>query len=212
MELIIANSFENERGGYMKKKILFALFISVLSLSGCNTSNSTNSPSIIETDAKVETSKPESDKNSVSASDFGFDIDWSAAQKSVKSALQEIGVNETDILSLDVENVNDSSTQIDATFMIQTDVMKLEADLVYYKTFDKWAIIWIINNDNQHIYYLEPSLAGTMDLYHYPSDELVSSATSSLDQHAQELETIWESLDEKNAAAWSSIAEEYGIN
>lgn len=194
----------------MKKKILFALFISVLSLSGCNTSNSTNSPSIIETDAKVETSKPESDKNSVSAS--GFDIDWSAAQKSVKSALQEIGVNETDILSLDVENVNDSSTQIDATFMIQTDVMKLEADLVYYKTFDKWAIIWIINNDNQHIYYLEPSLAGTMDLYHYPSDELVSSATSSLDQHAQELETIWESLDEKNAAAWSSIAEEYGIN
>ena len=135
----------------MKKKILFALFISVLSLSGCNTSNSTNSPSIIETDAKVETSKPESDKNSVSASDFGFDIDWSGAQKSVKSALQEIGVNETDILSLDVENVNDSSTQIDATFMIQTDVMKLEADLVYYKTFDKWAIIWIINNDNQHI-------------------------------------------------------------
>ena len=51
-----------------------------------------------------------------------------------------------------------------------------------------------------------------MDLYQYPSDELITPATSSLEQHSQKLETIWESLDEKNDAALSSIAEKYKIN
>lgn len=158
----------------------------------------------------LETTSAALETNSISASNL--DVNWDIPEKMVKAALLEIGVNETDILSLAVKDANKSSFQLDATFLVQTDLMELEADIVYYETLNTWSVIWIINSSNQHIYYLEPSLAGTMDLYQYPSDKLITPATSSLEQHSQELETIWESLDEKNDAALSSIAEKYKIN
>ena len=164
---------------------------------------------LVEEKELSETTSASLETNSISASDFNLDVNWDIPEQMVKSALLEIGVNETNILSLTVKDVNESSFQIDATFLVQTDLMDLEAETVYYETLDTWSIIWIMNSDNQHIYYLEPNLAGTMDLYQYPSDELIAPATSSLEQLSQELETIWESLDEKNDAALSSIAEKY---
>lgn len=215
----------------MKKAKLFAsVLLASAMLSACGGESkptvSTDNTSVDRTEEETKTSTEELvtekqlsetssaalETNSISASDFNLDVNWDVPEQIVKSALFEIGVNETNILSLTVKDANESSFQIDATFSVQTDLMELEAETVYYEMLDTWSIIWIMNSDNQHIYYLEPSLAGTMDLYQYPSDELITPATSSLEQHSQKLETIWESLDEKNDAALSSIAEKYKIN
>lgn len=215
----------------MKKAKLFAsVLLASAMLSACGGESkptvSTDNTSVDRTEEETKTSTEELvtekqlsetssaalETNSISASDFNLDVNWDVPEQIVKSALFEIGVNETNILSLTVKDANESSFQIDATFSVQTDLMELEAETVYYEMLDTWSIIWIMNSDNQHIYYLEPSLAGMMDLYQYPSDELITPATSSLEQHSQKLETIWESLDEKNDAALSSIAEKYKIN
>ncbi len=213
-----------------KAKLFTSVLLASIILSACGEKSkstvSSDNTSLIETKKEtaasteeseeekklLETSNASEETNSISTSDFNLDVNWDIPKNIIKSALLEIGINETDILSLDVKDANESSSQIDATFLIQTNLMKLEAETVYYETLDTWSIIWIINSDNQHIYYLEPSLVGTMELYEYPSDELITPSTSSLEQHSQELETIWESLDAENDAALSSISEKYNEN
>ena len=160
----------------MKKAKLFAsvlLASAMLSASGGESKPtvSTDNTSVDRTEEETKTSTEELvtekqlsetssaalETNSISASDFNLDVNWDVPEQIVKSALFEIGVNETNILSLTVKDANESSFQIDATFSVQTDLMELEAETVYCEMLDTWSIIWIMNSDNQHIYYLEPS-------------------------------------------------------
>ena len=198
----------------MKKlKLLTSVLVASTMLCACdentNNSNTTTPPSV---EQSIKHSETESIEDNSALSELYSNIDWNTMDKLIATALYKMGVKGDDILSTDVENITASTDQLDFSYIIKTKYMELKADIFYSKLTESWCIVWISNTENQHIYYIDSSLEGTMDLYQYPSDKLICKATSNLEQHSNELETVWESLEEENNAEISSIADEYGIN
>lgn len=202
----------------MKKKISICLTFAVITLTACkNGSSEPPATTTIETTAPATEAStvaeiPSTTETADTESTLSDKYDWSGAEKVVMDALSQIGITKSDIKSMVIGNVSEYIDGVNAEYSIQTNDMTLTAPFFYTKTLDIWNVLYIDNADNQHVYYIDETLTGTMDLYSYPSDELVSPATKTLDEYSEELETIWESLDAKNDAAFSSIADEFNIN
>lgn len=185
----------------MKKKIIVGLnlVVIILLLSACN-------KSIPHKGDKAETVTT---NDSYSPANYEFPNKEALNQK-LATVFDEIGISElikTDIINYSPHDDGD----IDVDLIITTDLKALKINCYYMSMIDSWNIISVINNENQLDYYVTPGAKGTVDIYDYSTDSLLtkSDPSSSTRDIMADYSRSFESMDESYDAAVESIMDKY---
>lgn len=128
----------------------------------------------------------------------------------LSTVFNEIGINElikTELVNYSPHDDGD----IDMHLIITTDLKTLKIYCLYMSMIDSWNIISVNNNETQLEYYVTPGAKGTVDIYDYSTDALLTKtdpSSATRDIMANYSRTL-ESLDESYDAAIESIKDKY---
>lgn len=186
----------------MKKKIITVICTAILlSITACNNGVSEN----VKTSQYTESS--DSNYSSVDALPYR-DI----LKQDLVDIVNKIGVNE--ISDSNFENYSISNDgDIDVDFIFITDLKTLRVKCLYMKLIESWSIISVTNNESNLYYYVTPGAAGTVDIYDYATDMLLTKedidpqSKDELTDFSRDLDNMEESYN----AALESIADKYGV-
>ncbi|WP_320959377.1 hypothetical protein [Hungatella effluvii] len=192
------------------KKLILLMSISLIILSGCSSKRSIgSSPHLAES---ITTTYAD---NRIEEETLKFDalLYYDQLTKPLSDALTEANISDYEVIGYDnYEKRSDGDINID--LMLKTNICKLKTSCTYMSLISKWSIISIKNYDNGHYYYVTPGGAGTVDIYSYPDDLLVTPQSTRnppediVEHFNNELESISESFD----SALNDITENYYNN
>lgn len=134
----------------------------VISITACNNGVSENVKS---------TQRVESSESNISSNDSLPQSDM--LKKKLVDVINKIGVNEISDTNFENYSLRDDG-DIDVDFIYKTDLKTLRVYCSYMKLIESWSIISVKNNESNLYYYVSPGAAGTVDLYDYTTDMLLT--------------------------------------